>query len=149
MLFFKLLLSRHKQYNSDGSLDLSELPPRPSPMVKSVIDVTSTVDDDVVFNDLKLDDLDVVATLGIGGFGRVDLVRCIWDDTRIYALKSCSKAFIRSTQQENHINNERLVSKTSRSIFLFLTCLFFVLLNTSQTECLLCSNDIRFHLLFV
>lgn len=60
--------------------------------------------------DLKLDDLDVVATLGMGGFGRVDLVKWNRDQTRVFALKSCSKTFIRITQQQQHVNNEKIVS---------------------------------------
>ncbi|KAI1296526.1 cGMP-dependent protein kinase, isozyme 1 [Halotydeus destructor] len=80
--------------------------------VSAIAKVPSELDiEDASLRDIKLDDLDVVATLGVGGFGRVDLVQCVWDESRVFALKSCSKAFIRSTQQEQHIKNERQVQK--------------------------------------
>ncbi len=61
--------------------------------------------------EIKLEDLEVVVTLGVGGFGRVDLVRNKRNVNQIYALKSCSKSFIKSTRQEQHINNERIVHR--------------------------------------
>lgn len=91
---------RNKQYLNDGQSAAT--------ISRPLLD--QPVDEDG-FGDLKLDDLDVIATLGIGGFGRVDLVRVTWDEGRVFALKSCSKAFVRSTQQEQHINNERIVSE--------------------------------------
>ncbi|CAG2171805.1 unnamed protein product, partial [Oppiella nova] len=63
--------------------------------------------------DLKLDDLDSVTTLGVGGFGKVDLVRVKHNRSLVFALKSCSKAFVRSTRQEQHINNERIVQRVA------------------------------------
>ena len=61
--------------------------------------------------DITLDDLESVTTLGIGGFGRVELVRSKRNVNNVFALKSCSKAFVRSTRQEQHINNERVVQR--------------------------------------
>ncbi|XP_074594217.1 cGMP-dependent protein kinase, isozyme 1-like [Brevipalpus obovatus] len=67
--------------------------------------------DKLLYDNLSLDQLELITTLGIGGFGRVDLVRVKSDPNQVYALKSCSKMFIRSTQQQDHINNERIVQK--------------------------------------
>ena len=61
--------------------------------------------------DLKLEDLETVTTLGVGGFGRVELVRSKRKSSQVFALKSCAKIFVRSTRQEQHINNERVVQR--------------------------------------
>ena len=58
---------------------------------------------------LTLDDLEHVCQLGMGGFGIVNLVRSRSNMSRIFALKRCSKDFIRSSHQEQHIFNEKLV----------------------------------------
>ena len=61
--------------------------------------------------DLSLSDLETVCTLGMGGFGRVDLVRNKQNNAQVFALKACSKAVVKSTRQEEHINNERIVQR--------------------------------------
>ena len=43
------------------------------------------------FEELTLDKLEVVSTLGIGGFGRVALVQMAKDKTRTFALKCLKK----------------------------------------------------------
>jgi cGMP-dependent protein kinase len=44
------------------------------------------------FRDVKLADLRVLATLGVGGFGRVELVQIAGDPTRSFALKQMKKS---------------------------------------------------------
>lgn len=44
------------------------------------------------FQSLKLSDLQVLATLGVGGFGRVELVQVNNDSTRSFALKQMKKS---------------------------------------------------------
>jgi len=44
------------------------------------------------FQNLKLSDLQVLATLGVGGFGRVELVQVNNDTTRSFALKQMKKS---------------------------------------------------------
>ena len=39
------------------------------------------------FNNMSLGELSVVATLGLGGFGRVELVKHNTNEDRVYALK--------------------------------------------------------------
>lgn len=76
---------------------------------------SSEFDFDPFIAGLTLGDMEVVSTLGVGGFGKVELVRVknhkhlVNNSTKVYALKSCAKKFIRSTAQEDHINNERVV----------------------------------------
>ncbi|ESO03016.1 hypothetical protein HELRODRAFT_187100 [Helobdella robusta] len=52
-------------------------------------------------------DLKLVATIGIGGFGRVDLVQPLHDTNRSFALKRMKKSHIVETRQQEHILNER------------------------------------------
>ena len=47
--------------------------------------------------DVELDDLEVVATLGVGGFGRVELVKCRKKPSVTYALKCLKKQHIVET----------------------------------------------------
>jgi hypothetical protein len=44
------------------------------------------------FRDVKLADLRILATLGVGGFGRVELVQIAGDPTRSFALKQMKKS---------------------------------------------------------
>ena len=70
--------------------------------------------DEIDLSGMKLSDLDTIAILGVGGFGRVSLVRWAKDEQErkmIFALKACSKDFVRISQQEQHVNNERIVRK--------------------------------------
>lgn len=59
------------------------------------------------FKSLTLKDLYIVATLGVGGFGRVELVRIRNDNSRSFALKQLKKHHIVETRQQEHIMNER------------------------------------------
>ncbi|VVC26740.1 Protein kinase, ATP binding site,AGC-kinase, C-terminal,Protein kinase domain,cGMP-dependent protein [Cinara cedri] len=59
------------------------------------------------FQNLKLSDLQVLATLGVGGFGRVELVQVNQDTTRSFALKQMKKSQIVETRQQQHIMSEK------------------------------------------
>lgn len=59
-----------------------------------VNDVADVDNDD----DVELADLKTVSTLGVGGFGRVNLVRHIGRD-RVYALKILNKRHIKEMNQ--------------------------------------------------
>ena len=54
------------------------------------------------FPEMVLDDLDLVGTLGIGGFGRVELVQYSKEKGRTFALKCLKKKHIVDTQQQVH-----------------------------------------------
>lgn len=49
------------------------------------------------FREVKLSDLRVLATLGVGGFGRVELVQIAADPTRSFALKQMKKSQVSKT----------------------------------------------------
>uniref|UniRef100_A0A1I8P6X5 cGMP-dependent protein kinase n=1 Tax=Stomoxys calcitrans TaxID=35570 RepID=A0A1I8P6X5_STOCA len=71
------------------------------------------------FPDLQLTDLEVVATLGIGGFGRVELVKAYQKNSvDIYALKCLKKRHIVDTKQEDHVFSERTIMMTCNSPFI-------------------------------
>ncbi|XP_050425171.1 cGMP-dependent protein kinase, isozyme 2 forms cD5/T2 isoform X1 [Adelges cooleyi] len=59
------------------------------------------------FENLELSDLQVLATLGVGGFGRVELVQVNNDTTRSFALKQMKKSQIVETRQQQHIMSEK------------------------------------------
>ncbi|CAG0888429.1 unnamed protein product [Darwinula stevensoni] len=61
------------------------------------------------FANLKLGDLRVLTTLGVGGFGRVELVQIANDPSRSFALKQMKKAqvLIVETRQQQHIMSEK------------------------------------------
>uniref|UniRef100_A0A0N4ZJ64 cGMP-dependent protein kinase n=1 Tax=Parastrongyloides trichosuri TaxID=131310 RepID=A0A0N4ZJ64_PARTI len=57
--------------------------------------------------DLQLKHLKRIATLGVGGFGRVELVCINNDKSRTFALKAMKKKHIVDTKQQEHIFSER------------------------------------------
>ncbi|KAK4873539.1 hypothetical protein RN001_015568 [Aquatica leii] len=67
---------------------------------------------------MKLDDLDVIATLGVGGFGRVELVQYAYDKSLTFALKCLKKQHIVDTQQQDHIFSEKLIMMCCKSPFI-------------------------------
>ncbi|KAL7742421.1 hypothetical protein ACLKA6_019052 [Drosophila palustris] len=71
------------------------------------------------YPDLKLTDLEVISTLGIGGFGRVELVKAhLQEREEIFALKCLKKRHIVDTKQEDHIYSERSIMLSSNSPFI-------------------------------
>jgi cGMP-dependent protein kinase len=56
-----------------------------------------------------LDELYVVGTLGVGGFGRVELVQYKRDKNLTFALKRLKKSFVVQQQQEEHAFSEKKV----------------------------------------
>lgn len=70
------------------------------------------------FRDVQLTDLRVIATLGVGGFGRVELVQLKDDANRSYALKQMKKAQIVETRQQQHIMSEKEIMAEANSDFI-------------------------------
>lgn len=69
--------------------------------------------------DLDMESLEVVATLGIGGFGRVELVK--YDNghqVQSFALKCLKKQHIVATRQEEHVFSERTIMLSCKSPFI-------------------------------
>jgi cGMP-dependent protein kinase len=56
---------------------------------------------------LNLTNLDTIATLGIGAFSRVDLVKVAGCDSESYALKIMKKKHIFGKNQQQHVMNEK------------------------------------------
>lgn len=67
---------------------------------------------------INLVDLDVLATLGVGGFGRVELVQFVYDRSQTFALKCLKKQHIVNTQQQEHIYSEKNIMMSCRNPFI-------------------------------
>lgn len=70
------------------------------------------------YSHIKLDDLDIIATLGVGGFGRVELVQYVHDPKKTFALKCLRKTHIVETQQQDHVFSEKRIMMNVRSPFI-------------------------------
>ncbi|XP_061622880.1 cGMP-dependent protein kinase 2 isoform X1 [Phyllopteryx taeniolatus] len=64
-----------------------------------------------------LDHMDIVATLGVGGFARVELVKVKGDDVT-FALKVIKKKHVVDNRQQEHIHSERRILAEARSPFI-------------------------------
>uniref|UniRef100_A0AAQ5XJW1 cGMP-dependent protein kinase n=1 Tax=Amphiprion ocellaris TaxID=80972 RepID=A0AAQ5XJW1_AMPOC len=62
-------------------------------------------------------ELEVIATLGMGGFGRVELVKLKDEDTT-FALKCIKKKHIVDTRQQEHIYSEKNILQQTNSSFI-------------------------------
>ncbi|CAG2186889.1 PRKG1 [Mytilus edulis] len=70
------------------------------------------------FSYITLDQLEIVATLGMGGFGRVELVQLTADRSNTFALKCLKKKHIVDTRQQEHIYSEKKIMSEARSLFI-------------------------------
>jgi len=71
------------------------------------------------YSKLKLQDLRIIATLGVGGFGRVELVQIAGDGKkRSFALKQMKKCQIVETRQQQHIMSEKEIMEESDCHFI-------------------------------
>ncbi|XP_053677796.1 cGMP-dependent protein kinase, isozyme 2 forms cD5/T2 isoform X1 [Anopheles nili] len=70
------------------------------------------------FREVKLSDLRVISTLGVGGFGRVELVQLAQDKSRSFALKQMKKAQIVETRQQQHIMSEKEIMSEANCDFI-------------------------------
>uniref|UniRef100_H2YVX6 cGMP-dependent protein kinase n=1 Tax=Ciona savignyi TaxID=51511 RepID=H2YVX6_CIOSA len=71
---------------------------------------------DGFYDDLILEDFTAIDTLGVGGFGRVELVRS--DPAKTYAMKVLKKRHIVDTRQQEHIKNEKVIMMDCNSDFI-------------------------------
>ncbi|TNN08600.1 cGMP-dependent protein kinase, isozyme 1 isoform 1 [Schistosoma japonicum] len=67
---------------------------------------------------IQLNDLERICVLGVGGFGRVDLVTLTNDRTQAFALKRLQKAHIVQTRQQEHVYCEKLILSSVSSPFI-------------------------------
>jgi cGMP-dependent protein kinase 1 len=78
----------------------------------------SSIDEDELdLSGIKLSEFEILGTLGVGGFGRVELVKNM-RDSRTYALKVLKKQHIVATKQQDHVLNERAIMLDMRSSFI-------------------------------
>lgn len=73
---------------------------------------------DLEYAHIQLEDLDFIATLGVGGFGRVELVQYIHDKSKSFALKVLQKKHIVETEQQEHVLSERNIMMSCRHSFI-------------------------------
>lgn len=73
---------------------------------------------DEEFANVQLKDLRVITTLGVGGFGRVELVSVANDSSRSFALKQMKKSQIVATRQQEHIKSEKEIMIESNTNFI-------------------------------
>lgn len=70
------------------------------------------------FTNINLSDLRKIATLGVGGFGRVELVQIAGDSSRSFALKQMKKSQIVETRQQQHIMSEKEIMMEANCDFI-------------------------------
>lgn len=70
------------------------------------------------FAHVQLSDIRVIATLGVGGFGRVELVQISNDTSRSYGLKQMKKSQIVETRQQQHIMSEKEIMEEANCDFI-------------------------------
>ncbi|VDK38194.1 unnamed protein product, partial [Taenia asiatica] len=67
---------------------------------------------------LRLTDLERVAVIGQGGFGRVELVRPVKDHSIAFALKRMKKVHIVETKQQDHVHSEKQILMSVDNCFI-------------------------------
>mgnify|MGYP002716551948 CR=1 FL=1 len=70
------------------------------------------------FSHLLLDDLEIIGTIGVGAFGRVEFVKCKNDKNIVFALKCVKKIDVVALGQEQHMHNEKENMMMCRSPFI-------------------------------
>ncbi|XP_028331222.1 cGMP-dependent protein kinase 1-like isoform X2 [Gouania willdenowi] len=70
------------------------------------------------FSSLKLTDFNIVDTLGVGGFGRVELVQLKSEEAKTFAMKILKKSHIVDTRQQEHIRSEKVIMCDAHSDFI-------------------------------
>uniref|UniRef100_A0A8C2C9Q2 cGMP-dependent protein kinase n=1 Tax=Cyprinus carpio TaxID=7962 RepID=A0A8C2C9Q2_CYPCA len=70
------------------------------------------------FSNLNLPDFNIIDTLGVGGFGRVELVQLKSDEMKTFAMKILKKRHIVDTRQQEHIRSEKLIMQEAHSDFI-------------------------------
>ncbi|XP_040922734.1 cGMP-dependent protein kinase 1 isoform X1 [Toxotes jaculatrix] len=70
------------------------------------------------FSSLKLNDFNIIDTLGVGGFGRVELVQLKSEEAKTFAMKILKKRHIVDTRQQEHIRSEKHIMTEAHSDFI-------------------------------
>ncbi|XP_042252839.1 cGMP-dependent protein kinase 1-like isoform X4 [Thunnus maccoyii] len=69
------------------------------------------------FSSLRLNDFNIIDTLGVGGFGRVELVQLKSEEAKTFAMKILKKRHIVDTRQQEHIRSEKHIMTEAHSDF--------------------------------
>jgi len=101
-----------RDYNDNSSSDFTCDNRHVSSCDKKVVDTDNWVEH------LMLGDLSLVGTLGIGGFGRVELVTAGENNNSTFALKKLKKIEIKDSKQQQHILNEKNIMLSCSSPFI-------------------------------
>lgn len=108
-----LALDKETFYQLVG--DLKELQEKNYADLPKTLKILGTIEEKKVskeFENLTLNDFEVLTTLGAGGFGRVELVQLVKDgykERRTFALKCMKKKHIVDTQQQEHVYHEKRI----------------------------------------
>ncbi|MGH0115499.1 UNVERIFIED_CONTAM: hypothetical protein FKN15_024829, partial [Acipenser sinensis] len=70
------------------------------------------------FSNQNLVDFNIIDTLGVGGFGRVELVQMKSDEAKTFAMKILKKRHIVDTRQQEHIRSEKQIMQEAHSDFI-------------------------------
>ncbi|CAH0604635.1 unnamed protein product [Chrysodeixis includens] len=97
--------------NLDVLKNIRHVAPRPSQQKK-----TSQVKSEFEFVELK--DLEIIGTMGVGGFGRVELVQYKPNKSLTFALKCLKKVDMVQQQQQEHAYNEKEIMMSCKSPFI-------------------------------
>lgn len=71
-----------------------------------------------MLTNIRLADLERVCVLGVGGFGRVDLVTLSYDRAQAFAMKRMQKQHIVQTRQQEHVHLEKAILSAVDSPFI-------------------------------
>eukprot|EP00049_Salpingoeca_infusionum_P026666 m.27147 g.27147 ORF g.27147 m.27147 type:complete len:766 (+) comp8899_c0_seq2:213-2510(+) len=67
------------------------------------------------YENMKLEELETIRTLGVGGFGRVELVKN--GSGKVFALKALAKSHIVATGQEEYVIGEKKIMQATANAF--------------------------------
>lgn len=70
----------------------------------------------IEYDHIQLSDLEIIGTLGVGGFGRVELVQ--YNKTETFALKILKKCEVASQGQIEHAYSEKDIMSSCDSLFI-------------------------------
>uniref|UniRef100_A0A3B4GKZ3 cGMP-dependent protein kinase n=1 Tax=Pundamilia nyererei TaxID=303518 RepID=A0A3B4GKZ3_9CICH len=95
-----LVIDREARQRGEGGLDLN------------------LAAENAFFSSLKLTDFNIIDTLGVGGFGRVELVQLKSEEAKTFAMKILKKRHIVDTRQQEHIRSEKHIMTEAHSDFI-------------------------------
>ncbi|KAL3314601.1 cGMP-dependent protein kinase 1 [Cichlidogyrus casuarinus] len=108
-LLIKSMANLHRRYSDDNSAKTQQV---------SVYYIHFGRRRKELFTETKICDLSVLTTIGVGGFGRVQLVHFKGNERQTFALKKLKKSVIVEMRQQEHVMNERDILMETESDFI-------------------------------